>query len=387
MTSTALDPKRPKPSRSNGLMECIIALSVLQMFFAAGIAPLKMFQVPVELLLVVLLAYKVCTVKLLTEHVFLIAVFVVVTLCSFFTQGIETFLVNAKQNGIGTLALVCFSRVKFNSMLIFPVVLVSCLMIIANRVYPGIMLPYISLTFDVAYNLSTFGGVFLNSHFNAFFIAIALIYYGQQRFLFGGGLLLVQLAASRFIFVSYVANLLCTGLFRNYGVSKNARFIGCMLSAMVVVLAAGMYWADEITEVLVNWNTGMGETQNSLVVIVLQLIDPAYYIVLLNLFPSGSIDVSAAARLLYLKHDGHNEIGFFSLATQSGMLLGGLYLALLLKNAKLYVAFILFSLLHNNFIMSPLCVYMMVSYSSFNVSRKAAGQSATSPRARGVSPS
>lgn len=353
-------------SGANGLMECIVALSILQMFLAATIPSLKIFQAPIELVLAGLLAYKVCTVRLSGEHVLLIVVFVFVTLGSFFTQVLDTFLVNTKQNGIGVLSLICFSRVKFNSRLIFPVVAITSVMILVNRVAPELMLPFISLTFDVEYNTSTFGGIFLNSHFNAFFLAIAFIYYGQQRFLYGGGLVLVYIAASRFILVSYVANLVCSWLLPRYGVSRKIFLIWSMLAVLAVALCMGIYWAADLTELLVGWNASIGETQNSLVVIVLQLIDPAYYTVLLNPVPSGAIDVSGAAKLLYLKHDGHNEIGLFSLATQSGIFLGALYLALLLKNAQLYVAFILLSLLHNNFVMSPLCVYMMVTYSSFN---------------------
>lgn len=356
--------------RDNGMMECIVALTILQMFLAATIPSLKAFQAPVELLLAGLLAYKVCTVRLLGEHVLLIAVFVFVTLGSFFTQGLDTFLVNTKQNGIGVLSLICFSRIKFNSRLIFPVVAITSVMILVNRVAPELMLPFISLTFDVEYNLSTFGGIFLNSHFNAFFLAIALIYYGQQRFLYGGGLAIIYIASSRFVFLSYVANLVCSLLLPRYCVSRKHFFIWGMLTSLAVILCTGIYWADELTELLVGWNASIGKTQNSLVVIVLQLIDPAYYTVLLNPLPSGAIDVSGAAKLLYLKHDGYNEIGFFSLATQSGIFLGALYLALLLKNAQLYVVFILCSLLHNSFIMSPLCVYMLVTYSSFNAFRQ-----------------
>lgn len=372
-------------SRANGLMECIVALSILQMFLAATIPSLKIFQVPVELLLVGLLAYKVCTVRLLGEHGLLIAVFVFVTLGSFFTQGLDTFLVNTKQNGIGVLSLICFSRIKFNSKLIFPVFVVTSVMILVNRVAPELMLPFISLTFDVEYNLSTFGGIFLNSHFNAFFLAIALIYYGQQRFLYGGGLAIIYIASSRFVFVSYVTNLVCSLLLPRYCVSRKHFFIWGMLTSLAVILCTGIYWADELTELLVGWNASIGETQNSLVVVVLQLIDPACYTVLLNPLPSGAIDVSGAAKLLYLKHDGHNEIGFFSLATQSGIFLGALYLALLLKNAKLYVAFIFVSLLHNNFIMSPLCVYMLVTYSSFNAFRQS-NRLQSVPLQRPVSP-
>lgn len=368
--SSNLGEWRPENSGSNRLMEFIVALSILQMILAATIPSIKVFQVPVELLLAVLLVFKICTIKLLYEHVFLITILVFATLWSFFTLDLNTFLVNTKQNSLGVMSLICFSRIKFYSKFIFPVVVITSLMIIINRMLPQLMLPYISLTFDVAYNQSTFGGLFLNSHFNAFFLAIALIYYGRQRFLFGGGFLLVYLAASKFILVSYIANLFCTLLFRAYGISRKRFFIWGTLAGFTAVVLAGIYWSEELTEVMILWNTDIGETQNSLVVIVLQLIDPVYYTILLNLFPSGTITVSEAAKLLYLNHDGHIELGFLMLAGQSGVLLGFVYLLLLLKNSPLYVVFILVSLMHNNFIMSPLCVYMLVTYSSFNVSQK-----------------
>ncbi len=354
---------------ANRLMECIVALSVMQMILATTIPSIKVFQIPVELLLAGFLAYKVGTIKLRAEHVFLIAIFVFVTIGSFYTLGLGTFLVTTKQNVLGVLSLIVFSSIKFSSRLIFPVVVVTSLMILVARILPEQMLPFISLTFNVEYNQSRFGGIFFNAHFNAFFLAIALIYYGRQRFLFGGGLLLVYLAASKFIFVSYLANLFCSWLFSAYGISKNQLFIWGILTGFVAVLSAGMYWSEELTDAMVIWNTGSGGTQNSLVVIVLQLIDPAYYTVLLNPFPSGAIDVTEAAKLLYRKHDGYNEIGFFALATQSGLFLGVLYLALLLKKAPLYLVFILFSLQHGNYIMSPLCVYMLVTYSSLTLSR------------------
>src|SRR5205823_2366692 len=99
-------------------------------------------------------------------------------------------------------------------------------------------------------------------------------------------------------------------------------------------------------------------------IILMQLFDPAYYQVLLNPLPSGNIDVTSGAKALYGIHDGYNEIGYFHLATVMGAFLAALYLSMLLKYTRHFRVFILLVLLHFGFhVLSPLIVYMLVTYS------------------------
>ena len=344
------------------LLEGIIVLAILQMFLSAMIPSLKTFQIPVEILLLGALVYGCMTIRLDRWQVLLLFVLAFVTTASFFTTDFATFSVNAKQNSLAVFMLIYFSRVKFKSRLIFPAFVISVVLLITNAIYPELLLPFISLTFNEEFNLSRFGGLFLNAHFNAFFLAIALIYYGQKRHLLGLGAYIVYFTASKFVFVSYVANLVATlPLVRNVARHRKAFLLGTGL-----LIATGVYmlaqYADTLIEFLILQETAELD-HNSLITIILQLIDPAYYTMLLNPFPSGTIDVSAAAKVHYNNHGGTNEIGFFSLVTQSGIFLAVTYLCMLIRHARFYAVFILCSLFHNNYILSPLAVYMLVTYS------------------------
>jgi hypothetical protein len=61
--------------------------------------------------------------------------------------------------------------------------------------------------------------------------------------------------------------------------------------------------------------------------------------------------------------DGGNEIGYFAVFNQCGFFLAIAYLIFLLKNTKHYKTFIILSLLHYTYVLSPIGVYMMVEYS------------------------
>ena len=58
-----------------------------------------------------------------------------------------------------------------------------------------------------------------------------------------------------------------------------------------------------------------------------------------------------------------NELAFYEIYIQGGFILATLYLAILLKYTRFYRVFILVSLLHYGYVMSPLIVYMLVTYS------------------------
>lgn len=64
-----------------------------------------------------------------------------------------------------------------------------------------------------------------------------------------------------------------------------------------------------------------------------------------------------------LTRSGDNEIGYFDIATQSGMLLGIVYLFVLLKYAKHYRIFVLLILFHQQYFYSPLILHVIKSYS------------------------
>jgi len=141
-----------------------------------------------------------------------------------------------------------------------------------------------------------------------------LIYYSQRKRLFGLGAYTVNFTASKFIFVSYLANLVAT----LPSIRKLARHRQpfTLVTGLLIVAAVYVFvqYADALLEYL-RLQESAESNQNSAIVIILQLIDPAYYTMLLNPFPSGTIDVPAAAKTFNGGHNGANEIGFYNLAT------------------------------------------------------------------------
>lgn len=351
------------------LNETIVALSILQIFLSSTTPPLKYLQAPFEVILIFLLGLGCSLIKFHRWHIFLFLLFLFVTLGGLAVSGEEMFLVQAKNNAMAVFALIYFSQTPFRSKLVLPVFLITSLLLILNLINPDFVRPLISLTFNEEYNLSRFGGLFLNTHFNAFFMSITLIYYAHIRYSVGLiGLCIIYLTGSRFILVSYLAQLL-TILTVSGSVSKSRQKIITLL--FLILFGLILFWGALNYSLILDYlhDAIMEKKGNniSLMIILLQLADPAYYTLLLNPFPApwqGYVE-SANSILISIaySHDGANEIGYFSLVNHCGVFLAICYLAMLLKNAKYYIVLTIVSLSHNNFILSPLLIYMMIEYS------------------------
>lgn len=345
-------PRNHAGSANSALNGGIVALALLQMI-CAGMLPLKVFQIPVELLLLTTLLYACTTIRYDRWQVLLLLLLVFVTAGSLFTSESATFLVNAKQNSLAVLSLLYFSKVRFRSALIFPAFMLSLSLMSVNQIAPERMEPFIVLSAFEEFNWSRFGGIFLNAHFNAYFMAIALIYYGYRRRLYGLGVFIIYFTFSKFVLVSYLANLAARfAWIGRFARQKTLTLIVTILAVYILVRNSSV-----LIEVLDT------NELSSATIIVAQLFDPAYYRVLLNPFPSDNIDVSGQAIILYGEHDGYNEIGYFYLATRSGVLLAALYLFLVFKYTRYYRTFIALSLLHFGVVYSPLIIYMLITYS------------------------
>ena len=261
---------------SKVLNEGIIALAILQMFLSSTIPTLKVFQIPVEIILLLTLSLACTTVKFDRWQILLLFVFIFSTAVSFTTTELVVFSVNAKQNALGVLSLLYFSKVRFKSKLIFPVVAISVLLMIINRLKPDLMLSFIELSFKDGFNLSRFGGVFLNAHFNAFFLAIALLYYGQLRHLYGVGAWIIYFTASKFVFVSYIANLLSTLSIVRYFRKYHHSFALTVILLLLIGTYAFVNYSGMLIEFLIDKNRVVPR-YNSVIVILSQLADPVYY--------------------------------------------------------------------------------------------------------------
>jgi hypothetical protein len=201
-------------------------------------------------------------------------------------------------------------------------------------------------------------------------MAIALIYYGQLRYTYGvGGLFAMYLSGSRTQLFAYIGQFLITLPVTKF-LTKHRRkltFIMSLSILTVLFLIVTNYYL--ILDAIII-NSKMNENKyNSIIVIFEQLGSPGYYKQLLNPFPSLNQIMDDG---LYVREvpevgdglqDGGNEIGYFAVFNQCGFFLAIAYLIFLLKNTKHYKTFIILSLLHYTYVLSPIGVYMMVEYS------------------------
>lgn len=338
--------------RVQGTNELIVFLAmVAQLFFA--IPALKFAQSAAEVVLFIVLLYACMTITFGMWETALLALLAAMTATSMLINPLSVLLVGVKQFGLAILCLIYFSRVRFRSRLIFPAFVVSVLLIAISRVAPSALNPLIQISRSPDFNESRFGGLFLNAHYNAYFLAVALIYYGYRTRLFGVGYVLLFLTGSKFVFVSYVAN--AVGRYRiARAVTGHPRLV--LLAALAVVV---MLWSRRLDIV------GMFNTTQwmSAYVILSQLFDPRFYHLFVNPFPGDYLAVVNGLQGDYGAAHYTNEIALFAMSVQGGVFLTVAYLAVLLKRARSYRAFILVSLLHYGFVLSPLIVYMIVTYS------------------------
>jgi hypothetical protein len=352
------------------LNESIVALSIIQMFLASTIPALKVFQIPVELILIALLLLGCSIAKLDKWQAFILSTLLMVTTFSIVTSDVISFMSTGKNNILGVLALVYFSNVSFNSKLIFPVFIITTLLLVVSFINPETMLPLIAITFNDEFNFSRFGGIFLNTHFNAYFMAIALIYYSQWKYRYGlGGLLAIYITGSHTMGLAYTGQIATSLPVTKFTTRHRKKIIIIIsLSLLTILLLIVKNYFLILDAIIIN-SAMQHDKYNSIITILVQLSEPAYWKQLLNPFPNLSqhMDESAYTRVLPKigdgTHDGSNEIGVFGLVNQCGIFLAVTYLLMLLKNAKYYSVFILLSLVHYNFILSPIGVYMMVEYS------------------------
>ena len=351
------------------LNEIIVVLSIMQMVLSSTITALEVFQAPVELTLLALLALGCSTIKLNKWQVFLIFILLIVTAFSLFTTDITSFAIVGKNNFLGVLTLIYFSKVPFHSRLILLAFISSVLLLVVNFIIPEMGEMLVVLSAKKEYNLSRFGGFFLNAHFNAYFIAIYFIYFGQRKYAYGlCGVIALYVTASKTMGLSYIGQI-ATRLPVTKFMTKHHRklytFIFLSFFAIFVVFITNYY---TILNYIIQKSEMDENRHNSVIVILVQAGTPKYYQQLLNPFPGiyqpkGDKYTKYRPKTGNQLHQGANEIGYFGLVNQAGIFLSLAYLLMLLKNARFYSVFILLTLVHYNFIFTPLSVYMMVQFS------------------------
>jgi hypothetical protein len=352
-----------RPGRMDGTFgakeafnELIIILAVMQMITSQLAEPFRIAQRAIEIALFISLALGISRKHIKIIDYYLVIVLIEVTIISFFYVDYFYFFANAKHNFLAALSLIYFSYTRHKSKAFLLIFFAASSITVLNRFYPEISYTFSLIAKDPHFNLSRFGGIFLNTHFNAFFMGAAIIALTNSPVprIMGGAL--IYITASKFIFAAYMADFISKLFSGIFTVTHRLIIVIILLaSAMLVILSLPIFYNSSI-EFLLKIN------QNSLAVIISQILDFNYYFYFLNIIPNSYFHIDSNTVYKFSFHDGQNEIGFFSLSIYSGTIFGYLFLFILLSRSPKFAVFILFSLFHNLFIMYPIMIYIFVQY-------------------------
>jgi len=347
--------------------EFIIILSIAQVFFSGIIYPFQFFQRVAEIILIILFSAGIINSRLLKWEIYLFAILILSIFFSFVNFDFIKFLSITKSNLLGILALIYFNKIRFKSRIILPVFFISLSLVVINELHnhyaEELINKLISFSSSPDFNSSRFGGVFLNAHFNAVFVAIPLIYYSHKRLIYNFfGIYFLKIMASKFAFVAYLFHIIeCQ--FSRYFRKVNVLYWEIFLLLLPIIFL--IFFKRNFLHCIDFFNgyTNNGKALDSLYIIYFQLLHPDYLKIFFNIFPGVFNHDFPLISVNGILHDGAVEIGFLSLVLQTGTLLGLYYIYFLIKIARSFLPFILITLLHINFVMTPIIIYLLIMYS------------------------
>ena len=326
------------------------------------------FSIYAEIILLLILSLGCYRFKYYNKtEVFLIYVFIFSQIVSYIMNDITVFLLNFKLYAIPILTIIYFSRIKYLSKLIPFIFTLTILLLFVSLIDNTRLYFLIEIASMKQFNLGRFGGVFLNAHFNATFIAIFLYYIGR-RYLWRrlAGLYIMLKTGSRFVFVAYLASIILVSV-KNI-IPINNKIIKYILIFLFLILL----WMINIYKLNIN-NFLYDQRLASAMVMFWQLNDwqmwekfifqlyPNDYSVIVDSYYTfvPKVERIVDGRFSYYK----NEIGLFSMFVTGGITLASIYLYHISVKSKYLIVLILITLMHVTYILSPLIVYMLITYS------------------------
>jgi hypothetical protein len=353
-----------KNDLSNLKNEFIVFLSFAQVFFSALIYPFKYFQHVIEVFLICFFITGIYRTNFLKWEIYLVGALFISLFFAFINFDFFHFLSVFKENLLGILALIYFNKVKFKSKIIIPFFFISLFLFLISKLQNDFakefINTFISMSSDTEFNLSRFGGLFLNAHFNALFLSIVIIYLGYNRIIYNLiGVYLINTLASKFILIAYIYQIIVYRLLFFFK-KEHIRYWMFFLFFLITVFYV---YKDYFLYYFHLFNINNYYAFNSLYIIMYQLFSFDYLNIIFNIFP-GFYDLRFPPIVTNgIFHDGDIEIGFLALVSKSGTFLAAYYIYLINKTARNFTIFILVSLLHNNYIMLPIIIYLLIMYS------------------------
>jgi len=347
----------------------LILIMLLHMFFANS--NLNIVQILLEVILLTLFIVRLRHKTFSFHEISIFHFFIFGSCISFLMNPIEIFLINFKIFGLAILTLIYFSKVHIRPDVIGIVFLVN-LFFIFQQVFWGEHLasPIIReiggyFGSEVYMNARPLG-VFMNTHQSSFFMALCLIYYGLKNRLYGVGIIALYYSGSFFTLVSYIAQLVKNNKIWQliprvlYKILMSAFLL--FLFVIIVIMLNAAFLVETLASYDFDFLHGLFPAHriHGIQVIIQQVFDHDLLVKLLSIYPLDSNTIVEGREAMGLMG---NEVAYFRYIFQSGIILFALYFIYLLKRIKYFRAFLIVSLLHYGDLVTPLIIFMMITFS------------------------
>lgn len=332
------------------LNKILIILLFLHAFISATI--FEYFQIFIEIFIILgfISIFVFYNIKLKPVEFFLISVFFLVSLVSFFINPLFIFILNFKVYILAIFSFIFFSKFKLKSHFINFFFFINVFFVLYQYLFGSMPLSFLLNPIVGAFGQYTDSrplGFFLNTHYSAFFLATILIYWSKKYKFYIFDFLLIYFTMSKFTFVSYLSHKIGrNNLLVNFFKNKILVFI-----SLFCFLGLAFYFSDFL--IILDLGSGLSSYNT----IIEQLLTVDSYKYSFSFFPNDSVKI-----IEEFTNDAGNEIMYFTLLFQGGVLLFLVFLFYINSLLKIYKIFIYISLLHYGFIMSPLIIFLICHF-------------------------
>lgn len=338
---------------SDNLNYILLGLMMIQCFLSGS--SFNTLQIIAELLIFIILIYKLFLIKLDKTDLTLLLITAIVFLFSFILNDLRTSLLNFKIFGLCTLILIYFTKINFFPGRFIRIFIIFNIAYVFSAKFLNFWPVESSIFFmkKAEYLYSRPASVLASPHVLSTFLSIYFLYL---YFFKKNKTLQLLIIISLFLINSYTAIIALIFSWIYLFITKKIRipvrpvlFFGTVLFVVFLSLQLIIYYSDE-------YNL---PRFFSLQIMLSMIYDLSFYEGIFSLIPANHDD------FIYNQESSFanigNELGFVKIFVEGGFILGGYVIFLLMKKIKFYGVFILFTLLHYFFFINvPIVLFLAI---------------------------
>lgn len=328
----------------------------------------NLLQESVEILLFILLGYGITKIKIKKSDIYLLFLFLIISIISLFYNSFFSFALNFKIYGLCVLTFIYFRENHFDPSKILNVVHIINILLILHQFITGHFIVSSAWFFGEykTYANDRPVGIFLTPHASSFFIAIYIIYLIKcnKKYINAFAFFILTLMTNSF--TSTIALLAQVVQFSFSFIGKKFKFVSSKIGAVgkslfiiIPLVFLGLYSKQFIEALKFSSYTRYYSVEITLG----QIFDSRFFADIFKIYPRNYQEYILGQEKTFA--DVGNEIGLIKVLIEGGIILGPVLLIVLMRNLKYYSIFIFVSLLHYSFIINmPLMLFLMIHYNA-----------------------